>query len=372
MGSLRFPNPREFEGIAGFIPDCSCAYVINESNLLMYDPKNNESPERFVEFYFLNLSDFFSQSNRRTKISEEIYLLNQILLSKNGMERLEGDSVLTEALEVYRKNCYHIPKKYINEMTLDSLADFQISEELWSVDYSHPTFDQPYTEARILERETETNLFRYRHGIYSMLNSCLEKIILRRDIDVNILKDIEMLEQKGTAISNLLFKINAPLVAAMIKKEKPPYCINAFSEGYEALFNAIRGFNPDLGNKFSTYACKAIINSFKEAYKKQHDYDSLPIDYDPNPMEISQISLLREQKYQQNLELLIEFLNQDNGLEAIEKEVLHYRFGVGNLTNEKFTKPLTLSQAAEKVGKCRERVRQIQENALKKLRHLLN
>ena len=58
-------------------------------------------------------------------------------------------------------------------------------------------------------------------------------------------------------------------------------------------------------------------------------------------------------------------LNNDAELTQVEQTVIHHRFGIGA---KKGAEPLTLEQVGQIIGVTKERVRQIQNKALEKIR----
>jgi RNA polymerase sigma factor (sigma-70 family) len=135
------------------------------------------------------------------------------------------------------------------------------------------------------------------------------------------------------------------------------------SEALFCLFQAVRGFDPWRGQRFSTYACTAISRGLhavinREARRNRNlrrlfeRLDRDEVDRAPAPETPSEVY-----GFVRNL------LATAPGLTPTERSVLEYRY-----LQPRSTRPETL----EAVGRCmnlsRERVRQIQEEALRKLR----
>jgi len=190
----------------------------------------------------------------------------------------------------------------------------------------------------------------------------------------------EMIEwdRRAMELREHIAQINLALVLAMAKRAR----LNEMdfgdmvSEGNMALLRAIDKFDPARGFKFSTYACRAILKAFSRAGVKLSKYRGLiPAEYDP-AMERSDYSETRRAEHE--LECADEvkeiFIKNRADLTDIEREVIEHRFNVieGPANGSKpEPKQLTLEQVGKLIGVTKERVRQIQNRALEKLRMTL-
>jgi len=162
------------------------------------------------------------------------------------------------------------------------------------------------------------------------------------------------------ALRNRGISANWPLVFNCVRRHaerfKRGIVDNAqlIERGHMSLINSVDGFDPWLGYRFSTYACNSITRSFFN--RAQVVRPTVPID---------EIDDVGEKPADANHELWLERMNlllQSDILGFKEKEVLNYRF------HEK----LTLKQVGGIWGLTKERVRQIQVDALSKLKEGLN
>lgn len=184
-------------------------------------------------------------------------------------------------------------------------------------------------------------------------------------------KDVQRLleeHQDQLECRSKIVTANMGLVLSMVKQAKYPGIefTDLVSEGSMALLRAAEKFDCARGFKFSTYACRAILKGFSRTAKQDYKYRSLfPTQLDDS-MEKDDKT---ERGYQESRKELIDEIhtimnNNLAGLSEIEMSVLQMRF---SFENEQLM-PLTLKQAGAKLHLTKERIRQIQNNALKKMR----
>ncbi|MFP4354252.1 MAG: sigma-70 family RNA polymerase sigma factor [Phycisphaerae bacterium] len=167
-----------------------------------------------------------------------------------------------------------------------------------------------------------------------------------------------------------LVHANLPLVPAMAQKSNVSNVefTELMSEGYMAILRSIEKFDISKGFKFSTYACRAVISSFRRASSKAQTYRKhVPVQFDV-PVERSDFT---ERRHDEQLDSAMEDIRrilQGNAAELseVEFEILQQRFPI--LANEK---PRTLAQVGKAVGLSNERVRQIEKASLSKIRQAM-
>jgi RNA polymerase primary sigma factor len=162
---------------------------------------------------------------------------------------------------------------------------------------------------------------------------------------------------------------NLALVLAMAKRTRMSEVdfADLISEGNMALLRAVDKFDAGRGFKFSTYACRAILKAFSRQGMKLSKYrQRFPTDFDPK-LEKSDFVESRREEYVQDAASEVKRIVEANRAElsSIEQTVIEYRFGIEQPIDGK---PMTLEQIGQIIGVTKERVRQIQNKALAKIR----
>ncbi len=168
-----------------------------------------------------------------------------------------------------------------------------------------------------------------------------------------------------------LVRANLPLVIAMAKRTKVANVDfgEMVSEGNMALLRAVEKFDVSRGFKFSTYACRAILKGLNRLATKTGRYrERFPAEYDPS-MERSDYDVRKhEMQRDDTVDALRDLLARNRAeLSPVEQTVLSERFALG-----RGGKGSTLAQVGKAVGLTTERVRQIQNAAVQKVRVAMN
>jgi len=167
----------------------------------------------------------------------------------------------------------------------------------------------------------------------------------------------------------LITQANLALVLAMAKRTRVTevdFC-ELVSEGNMALLRAVEKFDVARGFKFSTYACRAILQAFSRIAVKTSRYRQVfPAEFNP-VMERSDYQETRRAGIEQDaVEELQRILGENLAqLSDVECTVIQSRFGISR-GGENST--MTLEEVGHVTGVTKERVRQIQNKALAKLR----
>ncbi len=264
---------------------------------------------------------------------------------------------------------------------------------------SHPSFDEPGIEEKLfgsdaeiirianwvapatiqdenatrrkktksLTKEQQETLFlRYNYARYR-LSALLEK--QKRRFSLSRAREMIVWHRRALSACSDIVNANLPLVAAMAKK-----CRGAdvefgelISEGNLALFRAVNKFDVSRGFRFSTYACRSIILSFKRMIGLQIKHNlRFPCTFEPE-WEKPDESQKREVLLADENDFVRFILNRNlAGLTKLERLIIAERFPLfGKNKGE------TLCKIGEKVGLSNERVRQIICASLKELRRAI-
>jgi len=187
----------------------------------------------------------------------------------------------------------------------------------------------------------------------------------------------EMLHWSRTAgeCRDHLARTNLALVLAMARRvrSRDVEFGDLVSEGNMALLRAVDKFDVSRGFKFSTYACRAVLKALSRCGQKHTRYrDRFPTDYDPD-LEDSDSDDERADDHEADCAAEVRRIMVDNraALSDVEHAVIHHRFGLAEENSAEAQGPLTLEEVGRHVGLTKERVRQIQNHALTKIRQAL-
>lgn len=172
-----------------------------------------------------------------------------------------------------------------------------------------------------------------------------------------------------------IVRSNTSLVLAMARRSRNNGVElgELVSEGNLALLRCVDKFDAARGFKFSTYACRAILASFARAGTKAARHRSqFPTPYDP-AMERSDFLEKRRSQIEHDCVDELKRILFDNSAELsqVERKVLTARFSLDESEESAAGRRKTLDQVGDLLGVSKERVRQIQNQAMIKLRAVL-
>ena len=141
-----------------------------------------------------------------------------------------------------------------------------------------------------------------------------------------------------------------------------------------ALLRSVDKFDTGRGFKFSTYACRAILKSFSRVAMRASRYRGhFPTEFDPALERGDQLERKREEIESECVDELKSILGRNTAeLNEVEQRVIRARFALDRTPlDDDSSRPKTLQQVGLMIGVTKERVRQIQNKALVKLRAVL-
>ena len=231
-----------------------------------------------------------------------------------------------------------------------------------------PPYLRALYDVPLLSRESERTLFRK----YNFLKHMADKLRGRIDpnrVRTSKLKQIEKLLVQANVVKNQLVRANLRLVVSIAKKHVggPQTLFELISDGNVSLMKAVEKFDYSRGTRFSTYSSWAIMRNFARSvpreryqldrYSTGHE-EILDIaaglrTYDPNELNLPE---LRE-----SIDAVLAQLS------SMERSILVEHYGLDEGRSRK-----TLEQLGRSLGISKERVRQIEIQALAKLRTILH
>jgi RNA polymerase sigma factor (sigma-70 family) len=221
--------------------------------------------------------------------------------------------------------------------------------------------------------------------LFLAMNYCRHRVLTamtrhgKSPITVKLARSIVLWTQREHQLRDQLAQANLPLVLAMARRIRSVGTDFAeiVSEGNLALLRSIDKFDAARGFKFSTYACRAILKAFSRVAMKATRYRThFPTEFDPELEKGDHLEAKREDATLHCVDEIRDILGgQGDQLTEIEKRVLRFRFAIaggnGSDADTALERPMTLEEVGTRVGLTKERVRQIQNKALSKLRDAL-
>jgi RNA polymerase sigma factor (sigma-70 family) len=232
-------------------------------------------------------------------------------------------------------------------------------------------------EVPLLSKEQEQHLFRRMN--YLKYKAGRLRAQLRRDggdeadvdparVRIPALRQIEELQAEANEVKDQLINANMRLVVNIAKRHlgHSDNFFELLSDGNMSLIRAVDKFDFGRGFKFSTYASWAIMKNFarsipdekhrRERFVTGHDevFDAAP-DTRSDEHEI----VATQERATHSVNRLLEYL------EPREREIIRMRAGLDD-----HHKGMTLEEIGQQFGITKERVRQLNARAMKKLRSI--
>jgi len=255
------------------------------------------------------------------------------------------------------------------------LFDFDVEPQLPTTSWYQPTRDEvvdvSISGAPQLMKAAEERTMFLRFN-YSKLRLCkLQKLIKKHGLTRSRAEQVLEWHRRFEHFREYLVRTNLALVLAMAKRTRlgDVDFAEIVSEGNMALIRAVDKFNVDRGFKFSTYACRAILKAFsRTALKSSRHRSRFPVEFEPD-MEKSDWQDRRRDAVEEDcideLKAIVDRNLAD--LSSVEETVIRRRFN----WQQQEENPLTLEEVGQIIGVTKERVRQIQNKALTKIRNVM-
>jgi RNA polymerase sigma factor (sigma-70 family) len=255
------------------------------------------------------------------------------------------------------------------------LFTFDKEPQLPMTSWYQPTRDEALDEAmqgapQLMKADEERTMF-LRFNFSKLKLSKLQRLVKKNGLTRRRAEDLLEWHRRFEHFREYLVRTNLALVLAMAKRTRlgDVDFAEVVSEGNMALIRAVDKFNVDRGFKFSTYACRAILKAFsRTALKSNRHKTRFPVEFEPD-MEKSDWQDRRRDAVEEDCidELKAIVTRNLAELSDVEATVIRRRF---NWEQEQ-ENPLTLEEVGQIIGVTKERVRQIQNKALAKIRNVL-
>jgi len=200
----------------------------------------------------------------------------------------------------------------------------------------------------------------------------LQKKAGRQELTVEESREALRWADLAKSIREQIAETNLALVLAMAKRLRGTDLDfgDLISEGNMALLRSVDKFDCGRGFKFSTYACRAILKAFsRHGIKAMKHRQRFPTEFDPEFERSDHLATVRatsERESAQEVRFVVESNRAD--LSELERSVISQRFGFDGPFGPRNP---TLEQVGETIGLTKERVRQIQNRALEKIKTAL-
>jgi RNA polymerase primary sigma factor len=255
------------------------------------------------------------------------------------------------------------------------LFSFDHEPELPLTTWYQPTRDEAIDQAMAstptLMKPAEERTMFLRFNFCKRKLLALQKVIAKD----GLIKDTAVLfldwHRKFEFYREYLTRTNLALVLAMAKRTRlgDVDFAEVVSEGNMALLRAVDKFNVDRGFKFSTYACRAILKAFSRTSLKASKYKTrFPVEFEPDYEKSDWADRKRDAVEEDCVDELKQIVDRNLAdLSDVEQTVIRRRFN----WQQQDESPLTLEEVGQIIGVTKERVRQIQNKALTKIRHMM-
>jgi len=201
-------------------------------------------------------------------------------------------------------------------------------------------------------------------ALFTALHTCAFRSMLARNEDRP--DEASRWRQRWSRVREYLVESNLGLVHLMIKRYRASELDedDLLSDGMYGLARAVEKFNPWRGYRFSTYACNVIARALMRRAKMSSGYHRrFPVQQDAS---LERPTPPADRETELRVERLQNALDRNLGeLTELESMILARRFPEQGPR-------LTYEQIGQGIGLSKERVRQIQNIALGKLREVLS
>lgn len=227
------------------------------------------------------------------------------------------------------------------------------------------------TGAPQLMKGAEERMMFLRYNYSKLRLGRLQKKIKKEGLTKDLAEQFLEWHRKFEHFREYLTRTNLALVLAMAKRTRlgDVDFAEIVSEGNMALLRAVDKFDVGRGFKFSTYACRAILKAFSRTAMKSSKYKQrFPVEFEPDLEKSDWDTTRRDVVEEDCVDELKQIVDRNlAALSDVEQTVIRRRFN----WEQQEESPLTLEEVGKIIGVTKERVRQIQNKALLKIRAVM-
>jgi RNA polymerase primary sigma factor len=257
----------------------------------------------------------------------------------------------------------------------NELYDFDREPQLPLVSWYQPTrdeaVDQTMSGAPQLMKGDEERMMFLRFNYSKLRLGKLQRQIKKDGLTRQLGEDFLFWHRRFEHFREYLVRTNLALVLAMAKRTRlgDVDFAEIVSEGNMALIRAVDKFNIDRGFKFSTYAFRAILKAFsRTAQKSSRHRTRFPVEFEPEMEKSDWADRRRDAVEEDCIDELKAIVDRNLAdLSQVEETVIRRRFN----WKQEDESSLTLEEVGQIIGVTKERVRQIQNKALLKIRTVM-
>jgi RNA polymerase primary sigma factor len=230
-------------------------------------------------------------------------------------------------------------------------------------------------EMPLLTKDQEQHLFRKMNFLKYHASNMLGEMQLPSGLinygklRVETLDQIEASLKEANQIKELLIRCNMRLVTSIAKRHsgQAENFFELLSDGNISLMRAVEKFDYSRGNKFSTYASWAIMKNFARSIPDEKNRRERFVTGNEELFDAAEDKRTQEKDMLAAAEQATAKVNRLlEHLEPREREIIRMRAGLDSGADG-----MTLEKIGEKLGITKERVRQLNVRAMKKLRTIV-
>ena len=300
------------------------------------------------------------------------YLTKKYGRSRSALYRIvnqvRAEQMLTESTDYVHDKSFDKPNADAIILDHDSDEDRGPSQPLPKPAKDLPQYLRRLYETALLTKTQEFHLFR-RYNYLKHKIAKLKATVANARPKAETLAAITELQKRVISLKNQLVRANLRLVVSVAKRHIGPLTslFELISDGNLCLMRAVEKFDFSRGNKFSTYGTWALIKNFARTVPEENYVLNTFVTGTEEVIAGTGDNTVEAADEKESAAAMHHMISSVlSKLSDRERTVIVSRFGIGN-----DDRPKTLEEVGRIFGLTRERIRQIEARALKKLRAML-